>query len=280
MDAAERNRKGDRNMALSRAEMMANGIRRDNGEVAREGRLANHMESLNNELDWQHQARMRARTRRLESSLAAGADGGRYSPITMDRMKNELEYIRGGGITGLRQHELAMLKQQGENEFKVAKQKRFGMKEQGADAAGLNAEATKHGWDKQLEMEQVRQKGLTEREKATAESNEKTEGIRGTNALNVEKERQRGGLAIAQEQGDAAVDVEREKGLTAAAGAVRDEQVLKWKQQHEKELAQMRLNNMIPDEREMRGLIILQQQPENKGKSIMQILKEFRESNK
>ena len=65
-----------------------------------------------------------------------------------------------------------------------------------------------------------------------------------------------------------------------AAANIREEQVLNWKQQHEKELAQMRLNNMIPDEREMRGLIILQQQPENKGKSIMQILKEFREASK
>ena len=164
-------------MALPDAEKKLAGIQADRGAVAREGRLADYMGDLNDELDRQHKARMGARARRLGSALAAGADGGRYSPITMDRMRGELEYIRGGGITGLRQHELDVLKQQGDNDFRVAEQKRFGMREQGSDAAGLNAEATKYGWDKQLEMEEKRQNGLTKREKMIGNRTERIAGM-------------------------------------------------------------------------------------------------------
>lgn len=132
-------RKTETNMALSDAEKKLAGIQADRGAVAREGRLADYMGDLNDELDRQHQARMGARARRLESALAAGADGGRYSPITMDRMRNELEYMRGGGITGLRKHELDVLKQQGENAIRAEREKAFGMVHQGEIAAGINA---------------------------------------------------------------------------------------------------------------------------------------------
>lgn len=84
--------------------------------------------------EW-HRSNMKARERRLESSLAAGADGGRYSPITMDRMRNELEYIRGGGITGLRQHELDVADKNIEQE----RVKAWGMANQGGVAAGIRA---------------------------------------------------------------------------------------------------------------------------------------------
>lgn len=126
-------------MALSDAEKKLAGIQADRGAVAREGRLADYMGDLNDELDRQHQARMGARARRLESALAAGADGGRYSPITMDRMRGELEYMRGGGITGLRKHELDVLRQQGENAIGAEREKAWGMANQGGVAAGINA---------------------------------------------------------------------------------------------------------------------------------------------
>ena len=216
-----------------------------------------------------------ARNRRLASqNMTALTDPGRYAPQVYKQAK---QWHDQGG---LRAHELDMLKQQGENEFKVAKQKRLGMKEQGADAADHNAEATKYGWNKQLEMEENRQRGLTEREKMIGDREEKLEEVRGKNAKDVATINADSAYYVADRQGKTAVAVEREKGAQMAAANIREDQVLKWKQEHEKELAQMRLNNMIPDEREMRGLIILQNQPENKGKSIMQILKEFRESSK
>lgn len=86
-------------------------------------------------------------------------------------------FERGKDPTGLRKHELDVLKQQGDNDFRVAEQKRFGMREQGSDAAGLNAEATKYGWDQQLEMEKNRQNGLTEREKMIGERTERIAGM-------------------------------------------------------------------------------------------------------
>lgn len=86
-------------------------------------------------------------------------------------------FERGKDPTGLRKHELDVLKQQGDNDFRVAEQKRFGMREQGSDAAGLNADATKYGWDQQLEMEGKRQNGLTEREKMIGERTERIAGM-------------------------------------------------------------------------------------------------------
>lgn len=219
-----------------------------------------------------------ARNRRLNSVMdIALRDPGRYAPSVH---RAAVEWDRQNQAVGLRDHEMRMLRQQGENEFKVAEQKRLGMREQGADAAGHNAEATKYGWDKQLEMEDKRQSGLTEREKMIGDREKGIEEIRGKNAQAVANINADSAYDVADRQGQTAVAVEREKGTQMAAANIREEQVLNWKQQHEKELAQMRLNNMIPDEREMRGLIILQQQPENKGKSIMQILKEFREASK
>ena len=113
-----------------------------------------------------------ARQRRLDSQrMTAIADPGRYAPSVR---QEALEWQRNGG---LRAHELAMLNKQGENDFRIAEQKRLGMREQGANAAGLNAEATKYGWDKQLEMEQERQKGgLTLAEKQIA-SQERIAGM-------------------------------------------------------------------------------------------------------
>ena len=218
------------------------------------------------------------RIQRMENEIADGS--ARHGIYAIKQQKEAVDYLRSGGIAGLRAHELEVLKRQGDNDFRIAEQKRLGMREQGANAADLNAEATKYGWDKQLEMEDKRQSGLTEREKMIGDREKGIEEIRGKNAQAVANINADSAYDVADRQGQTAVAVEREKGTQMAAANIREEQVLNWKQQHEKELAQMRLNNMIPDEREMRGLIILQQQPENKGKSIMQILKEFREASK
>lgn len=276
MAAAERSRKGDREtMALSLIEQELAARKRDTAYIGTLNRKADFMEKEQEALDRQGDAFLSARQRRLASqNMTALTDPGRYAPQVFKQAKQW--YDQGG----LRAHELEVLKQQGDNDFRVAEQKRLGMREQGADAAGLNAEATKYGWDKQLEMEDKRQSGLTEREKMIGDREKGIEEIRGKNAQAVANINADSAYDVADRQGQTAVAVEREKGTQMAAANIREEQVLNWKQQHEKELAQMRLNNMIPDEREMRGLIILQQQPENKGKSIMQILKEFREASK
>ena len=126
-----------------------------------------------------------ARQRRINANRdIAASDPGRFSAFETRSLLG-LQHTQGGDIarndiderSNLRQHELDMLKQTGENEFKVAEQKRLGMKEQGSNAAGLNAEATKYGWNKQLEMEQKRQEGLTEREKMIGDRTERIAGM-------------------------------------------------------------------------------------------------------
>lgn len=124
----------------------------------------------------------KARQRRIDSQrLVAIADPGRFSPFERNSLlgidKNGGALIDRQERAGLRAHELDVLKQQGDNDFRVAEQKRFGMREQGSDAAGLNAEATKYGWDQQLEMEKKRQNGLTEREKMIGERTERIAGM-------------------------------------------------------------------------------------------------------
>ena len=271
-------------MALSKMEQELAARKRDTAYLGTLNRKADFMEKEQAALDRQGDAFLSARQRRLASqNMTALTDPGRYAPQVYKQAK---QWHDQGG---LRAHELDMLKQQGENEFKIAEQKRLGMREQGADAAGHNAEATKYGWDKQLEVEQERQKGLTEREKMIGERTERIAGMEhgtiGPDGKVTPGSRERvaninadSAYDVADRQGQTAVAVEREKGTQMAAANIREEQVLRWKQQHEKELAQMRLNNMIPDEREMRGLIILQQQPENKGKTIAQVLQELRKA--
>ena len=115
------------------------------------------------------------RIQRMENEIADGS--ARHGIYAIKQQKEAVDYLRGGGIAGLRAHELEILKRQGDNDFRVAEQKRLGMKEQGADAAGLNAEATKYGWDKQLEVEREPQKGgLTLAEKQIA-SQERIAGM-------------------------------------------------------------------------------------------------------
>lgn len=155
MAAAGRNRKGDREiMALTARELEMRQLQRQREQNA-----------------WNKETRIQ----RMENEIADGS--ARHGIYAIKQQKEAVDYLRGGGIAGLRAHELEILKRQGDNDFRVAEQKRLGMKEQGADAAGLNAEATKYGWDKQLEVERERQKGgLTLAEKQIA-SQERIAGM-------------------------------------------------------------------------------------------------------
>lgn len=90
-----------------------------------------------------HEDYMAARRRRLETNaMIARSDPGRFSSFERNALLGmqhtkvgDIAYVDRSERAGLRQHEMDMLKQRGENEFKVAEQKRFGMKEQGSDAA-------------------------------------------------------------------------------------------------------------------------------------------------
>ena len=159
-------------MALSRAEQELAARKHDDAYLRTLNRKADFMEKEQEALDRQGDAFLSARQRRLASqNMTALTDPGRYAPQVFKQAKQW--YDQGG----LRAHELEVLRQQGDNDFRVAQQKRLGMKEQGADAAGLNAEATKYGWDKQLEVERERQKGgLTLAEKQIA-SQERIAGM-------------------------------------------------------------------------------------------------------
>lgn len=155
MAAAGRNREGDREiMALTARELEMRQLQRQREQNA-----------------WNKETRIQ----RMENEIADGS--ARHGIYAIKQRKEAVDYLRGGGIAGLRAHELEVLKRQGDNDFRVAEQKRLGMREQGADAAGLNAEATKYGLDKQLEVEQERQKGgLTLAEKQIA-SQERIAGM-------------------------------------------------------------------------------------------------------
>ena len=102
---------------------------------------------------FEHEDYMAARRRRLEANaMIARGDPGRFSSFERNALLG-MQHTKSGDIAlqdrrereGLRGHEMDMLKQQGENEFRVAEQKRFGMKEQGVKAAefGANAEIKK-----------------------------------------------------------------------------------------------------------------------------------------
>lgn len=185
-------------------------------------------------------------------------------------------FERGKNPTGLRQHELDVLKQQGENAIGVEREKAEGLKNQGLSAAEKNLEAAKYGADKNLEIEQERQRGMTEREKSIAEGNLNVEKERRAGALDLERARQRGALSIAQEQSGAAVDVQVEKNKGLQTQAELERNAKEFEMQHKKELTQMRINGQLPNRQEMNLLYQLQQKPENKDKSIAELLDQIR----
>ena len=135
-----------------------------------------------------HERRMASRARFL------GAGHGVVSP----QERAEIEAFRfNQGLTGresaLQQHEMNMLKQRGENDKAVAFERRMGMKEQGSDAAKINAEASITN---------------TEREWAGRENIARQQG---KDSLLTEQERQRGGLAIAKQQGKDSLLTEKDR---------------------------------------------------------------------
>lgn len=81
------------------------------------------------ELEYSQRLRNRAanaenldsRMDRMRSMLAT--EGGRYSPVTINRTRENLDFLESGGTQGLRAHEMAMLKQQGQNAIGVEKEK-------------------------------------------------------------------------------------------------------------------------------------------------------------
>ena len=84
-----------------------------------------------------HERRMARRQRFIESNPNAV---NQWERAGVERRQHDR------GLTGreekLQDHEMEMLKQRGENDFRVAEQKRFGMAEQGMGAAEINANAS------------------------------------------------------------------------------------------------------------------------------------------
>lgn len=104
----------------------------------------------NNDANFRHAMNQQAHERFVEGRLGfIGRNPGAVSQFERAGLSGEADRLgigpRAAEQRRLQAHELAMLKQQGENEFKVAEQKRFGMAEQGMKAAefGANAEIEK-----------------------------------------------------------------------------------------------------------------------------------------
>ena len=145
--------------------------------------------------DLRHQIARDAHERRMERrSWFLGAGRGTVSP----QERAEIEAFRfNQGLTGreraLQEHERGMLGDKIKGEVDVAHEKRLGMENQGVGAAKINAEASITN---------------TEREWAGREN---IAGKQAENALELEKERQRGGLAIAKQQGKDSLLTEKER---------------------------------------------------------------------
>lgn len=177
-----------------------------------------------------HDDYMAARLRRIQSNaLIARGDPGRFSSfernalLGMQHTKGgDIAYVDRGERSGLQQHEMDMLKQRGENEFRVAEQKRFGMQEQGSDAAKFgadaavknaetewaarkdiataDAEAKKYGFDKDLEARKYGADATVDAEQERGKSALEVERERGKAARDVAGIQQRGAEAVATQQ--------------------------------------------------------------------------------
>lgn len=161
-----------------------------------------------------HERAMARRARFVESNPNA---------VSPQERASVMQWKHNQGLTGresaLQQHEMEMLKQHGVNDFRVAEQKRLGMKEQGSDAAEANGH-----WGFTIE-EQRGANALALAEKEWAGKKEIAEidagvkkheidtrhkGIVDTNDANVEIEEMRG---------KSATQIERENREAAAAEA-------------------------------------------------------------
>lgn len=101
MDAAERNRKGDREiMALTARELEMRQLQRQREQNA-----------------WNKETRIQ----RMEGEIADGS--ARHGIHAIRQQKEAVDYLRGGGIAGLREHELAMLDKQNKGMLDVQTEK-------------------------------------------------------------------------------------------------------------------------------------------------------------
>ena len=153
-----------------------------------------------------HERRMARRNRFVESNPNAVSPQERAG---IERWRYDQ------GLTGrerdLQRFEMDMLRQRGENDLQVAEQRRFGMKEQGADAAEFNAGASKYRTDAEAAWRQHEADMLKD-----------VEGLKGRNALDLETRRGENALRLAERQGriendrfDSNEEIERIKGENA-----------------------------------------------------------------
>ena len=135
-----------------------------------------------------HERRMMSRANFFESNRGA---------VSPQERADALQWKRDQGLTGreraLQEHERGMLGDKIKGDVAVAHEKRLGMENQGVGAATINAQA-----------------GITNTEREWAAR----QGITDTqaqNALELEKERQRGELAITAQKGKDALITEQER---------------------------------------------------------------------
>ncbi|MBR4616330.1 MAG: hypothetical protein IKO55_12045, partial [Kiritimatiellae bacterium] len=135
-----------------------------------------------------HERRMMSRSNFIESNPGA---------VSPQERAAALQWNRDQGLTAreraLQEHERGMLGDKIKGEVDVAHEKRLGMENQGVGAANINAQA-----------------GITNTEREWAAR----QGITDTqakNALELEKERQRGELAITAQKGKDALITEQER---------------------------------------------------------------------
>ena len=159
----------------------------------------------------------RARARRLESRAdIALADPGRFSPF---ERKALIDWRNRNEPERLREHEMAMLQQQGKNEFAVAEQKRFGMREQGRGAARIAAEAKLD--ENKRRFGQLNDDGTyvpgsdVHAAKASGLSKAEVEMLRGQNRLAVAEANNATKRDIAAENNATKVDIANNKNASA-----------------------------------------------------------------
>ena len=169
-----------------------------------------------------HEDYMAARRRRLEANaMIARSDPGRFSSFERNALLG-MQHTKSGDIPlqdrqerqGLQDFELSKLRQQGENELKVAEQKRFGMAEQGMKAAewGFKGEEVKaEAGLKQAEIDAATKRYGFDKDAETKRYgfDKDFEGKKyGADAtVDAETERQKGALAVAKQQGETAATV-------------------------------------------------------------------------
>ena len=157
-----------------------------------------------------------ARQRRIDRNRQiADGDRGRFSAFETRGLLG-LKHTQYGDVaednsfarSGLQQHELAMAQQEGQNKIGVAHEKAFGMRGQGVEAAEFGYKGVQDTNATKLSIAEKQESGLTEREKAALEANQKLETIKGQNSL-----------GVAKEQGKATVDAAKANADAAAARA-------------------------------------------------------------